>query len=80
VGATSDYLAVYNSTKSTKAHTAFRDFTLMKADLAGNSALCPRGIFWQTVGFAGTGVNFLDLRPNFLKVGPDTICTEAYYV
>jgi hypothetical protein len=80
VGATSDYLAVHNPTESTKANPALGDFTLMQAKLAGNSVLCPRGIFRQTVGFAGTRVNLLDLRPNILEVGPDTICTEAYYV
>jgi len=80
VGATSDYLAVHNSTESTKANGALRNFTLMKADLTGNSAICPRGIFWKTVGLAGARVNLLDLRPNFLKVAPDTIRTVSYYV
>ena len=80
MGATSDYLAVYNSTESAKANAALGYFALMKADLAGNSILCSRGIFWQTVGFTGTGVNLFDLGPNFLEVGPDAICAESYYV
>jgi hypothetical protein len=80
VGATSDYLAVYNSTKSTKANGTLRYSTLMQAKVAGNPGLSSGRIFRQTVGFSGTRVNRLDLRPNILEVGPDTICTEAYYV
>ena len=80
MGATSDYLAVHNSTESTKAHTSFRDFTLVQAKMAGNPGPSSGRIFRQTVGFAGTRVNLLDLGPNFLKVGPDTIHTEAYYI
>jgi len=80
VGTTSDYLAVHNSTQSTKARASLGDFTLMKAYLAGNSVHRPGGIFWKTVGFSGTGVNLLDLRPNFIKVGSDTLYTEAYCV
>ena len=80
VGSTSDYLAVYNSTESTETDTALGDFTLMKADVAGNSVFCPRGIFWKTVGFAGSRVNLLYLRPNFLKVGSYAICTVSNYI
>jgi hypothetical protein len=80
VGATSDYLAVHNSTESTKANGALRDFTLVQTKVAGNPGLSSGRIFRQTVGFTGTRVNLLDLRPNFLKVGPDAFCTEAYYI
>ena len=80
VGATFDYLAVHNSTESTKANGALRDFTLVQTKVAGNPGLSSGRIFRQTVRFTGTRVNLLDLRPNFLKVGPDAFCTEAYYV
>jgi len=80
VGATSNYLAVHNSTESTKANGALRDFTLVQTKVAGNPGLSSGRIFRQPVGFTGARVNLLDLRPNFLKVGPDAFCTEAYYV
>ena len=80
VRATSDYLAVYNSAESTKADIAFGDLTLVQAELAGNPVFRPGGILWETVGFSGTSVNLLDLRPNFIKVGPDTICAKAYHL
>ena len=80
VGATSDYLTLYNSTESTKAYTSFRNFALVQTKMAGNPRLSSGRIFRQTVGLSGAGVNLLDLRPNFLKVGPYTICTEAYYL
>ena len=80
VGATSDYLAVYSPTESTKSGIAFGDLTLVQAQLAGNSVHRSGGIFWETVGFSGTSVNLLDLRPNFIKVGPYTICTVSYCV
>jgi len=80
VGASPYYLAVHNSAEAARANGALGDVTLMKTDLAGNSTFCPRRIFRQTVGFAGTRVNLPDLWPNFLKVDPDTICTVSYYV
>jgi len=79
VGATSNYLAVHNSTESTKANGALRDFTLVQTKVAGNPGLSSGRIFRQPVGFTGARVNLLDLT-NFLKVGPDAFCTEAYYV
>jgi len=80
VGATSNYLTLYNSTESTEAHTSFRNLTLVQAKMAGNPGLSLGRIFRQTIGFSAASVNLLDLRPNFLKVGPDAFCTEAYYV
>jgi hypothetical protein len=80
VGPTSDYLTLYNSTEPTKAHTSFRYFTLVQAEVAGNPGLSSGRIFRQTIGFSGASVDLLDLGPNFLKVGPDAICTVSYYV
>ena len=80
VGAPSDYLAVYNSTEPTKANASLGNFTVVETKGAGKSDLGPGGIFWKTVGFTSAGVNPLDLRPDFIKVGSDTICTEAYYI
>jgi len=80
VGASPDYLAVYNSTEPTKAKASLGNFTVVQTKAAAKSGLGPGRIFWKTVGFTSTGVNPLDLRPDFIKVGPDTICTEAYYI
>jgi hypothetical protein len=80
VGATADDLAAFYSAEAAEAHTALGDFTLVQAEMAGNAGLSSGRILRQTVGLSGTRVNLFYLGPNFLKVGPDAICTEAYYV
>ena len=79
MGAPSNYLAVCNSTEPTKAKASLGDFTLVQTEAAANSGLSSGRIFWKTVGFTSTRMNLLDLRPDFIKVDPDTICTEPYY-
>jgi hypothetical protein len=74
------YRAVFHSAEAAEAYTAFGDFTLVQAKVAGNPGLSLRRILRQSVGLSGTRVNLFDLGPNFLKVGSDAICTEAYYV
>ena len=80
MGAPPDYLAVCNSTEPTKAKASLGDFALVQTEVAAKSALSSRRIFRKTVGFARTIMNLFDLRPDFFKVGPDAVCTEAYYV
>jgi hypothetical protein len=79
VGAPSNYLAVYNSTESTKTKASLGDFTLVQTEAAAKSGLSLGRIFRKTVRFTSTRMDLLDLRPDFIKVRPDTICTEAYY-
>ena len=73
------YGAAFHSTKSAEAHAAFRDSALMHTELAGDASLCPGRVFRKTIRLSATIMNPLDFRPHFLKVGPDTICAEAYY-
>jgi len=80
VGAPPYYLTVHNSTETAKSNSALRYFTLVEAKVAGSPGLSSGRIFRQTIGFTGTRVNLLDLRPDLLKVGSDTIYTVSYYV
>ena len=52
---------------------------MVHTKLAGDAGLCPGRVFRKTIRFPGAVVNLFDFRPYFLKMGPDTICTEAYY-
>ena len=79
MGAPPDYLAVYSSTEPTKAKASLGDFTLVQTEVAAKSGLSSGSIFWKTVWFTSKRMNLLDLRPDFIKVDPDTICTEPYY-
>jgi len=73
------YGAAFHATKSAIAHTAFGDSALVHTKLAGDAGLCPGRLFRKTIRFPGAVVNLFDFRPHFLKMGPDTICAEAYY-
>ena len=73
------YGAAFHATKSAIAHTAFGDSALMQTKLAGDTGLCPGRLFRKPMRFSGAVVNLFDFRPHFLKMGPDTICAEAYY-
>ena len=79
LGAAAFYGAAFHATKSAEAHTAFRNFTLVQTKLAGDAGLCPGRFFRKPIRFPGAVVNLFDFRPHFLKMGPDTICAEAYY-
>ena len=52
---------------------------MVHAKLAGDASLCPGRFFRKTIRFPGAVVNLFDFRPHFFKMGPDTICAEAYY-
>ncbi len=73
------YGAAFHATKPAEAHTAFRDSALVQTKLAGDSSFCPGRFFRKTIRFSGAVVNLFNFRPHFLKMGPDTICAEAYY-
>ena len=79
VWSAASYGAAIHSTKSAEAHAAFRDFALVHTKLAGDAGLCPGRVFRKTIRLPATIVNPLDFRPHCLKIGPDTIHTEAYY-
>jgi hypothetical protein len=79
VRAAAFYGAVFHSTKPAEAHTALGDSALVHTKLAGDAGLCPGRFFRKTIRFPGAVVNPFDLQPHFLKMGPDTICAEAYY-
>ncbi len=51
----------------------------MQTKLAGDASFCPGRFFRKTIRFSGAVVNLFNFRPHFLKMGPDTICAEAYY-
>ncbi len=73
------YGAAFHATKSAEAHAAFGDSALMQTKLAGDTGLCPGRLFRKPIRFSGAVVNLFDFRPHCLKMGPDTICAEAYY-
>jgi hypothetical protein len=79
VGTAAFYGAAFYATKSAIAHTAFGDSALVHTKLAGDAGLCPGRFFRKTIRFPGAVVNLFDFRPHCLKMGSDTICTEAYY-
>ena len=79
VRAAAFYSAAFHSTKPTEAHTAFGDSALVHTKLAGDSSFCPGRVFRKTIRFPGAVVHLFDFRPHGLKIGPDTICAEAYY-
>ena len=72
------YGAAFHSTKSAEAHSTFRDSALVHTKLAGDASLCPGRVFRKTIRLPATIVNPLDFRPHCLKIGPDTLHTEAY--
>ena len=79
VRAAAFYSAAFHSTKPTEAHTAFGDSALVHTKLARDSSFCPGRVFRKTIRFPGAVVHLFDFRPHGLKIGPDTICAEAYY-
>ncbi len=79
VRAAAFYGAAFHSTKPAEAHTALGDSALVHTKLAGDAGLCPGRVFRKTIRLPAAIVNSLDFRPHFLKIGPDTICAEAYY-
>ena len=79
VRAAAFYGAAFHSTKPAEAHTAFGDSALVQTKLAGDTGLCPGRFFRKAIRLPAAIMNSLDFRPNFFKMGSDTICAEAYY-
>jgi hypothetical protein len=79
VRAAAFYGAAFHSTKPAEAHTALGDSALVHTKPAGDAGLCPGRVFRKTIRLPAAIVNSFDFRPHFLKIGPDTICAEAYY-
>ena len=73
------YGAALHSTKSAEAYAVFRNSALVHTELAGDASLCPGRVFRKTIRLPAAIVHPLDFRPHFLKIGPDTIYTEANY-
>lgn len=77
MGSPAENSAVLNPSKATKAHAAFRDFTIMDTQAAGNAVYCMGRIIRKAICFTAAIMNGLDLWPNYVEMLPDTMAAKA---
>ena len=78
VGPSAADLAVLHSPQTAKTCSLFRNLASVDTQSAGNTVHCMGGILRETVSSSTVLVNLFYLRPDNIKVSPDTFGTKAY--
>jgi len=68
---------VFHSPQPAKTGSIFRNPAVMDAQTAENAVICSGRIFREAVGSSAVSVNVFNLRPDNIKMGPDTVGTKT---